>query len=171
MQLTGKQILESNIITNLCEEGIQQQGVDVRLKNVFSLSEKNIHYGYIPANGKTITPKMIPIHPTQNSEEKEVWCLPIGYYEVEFEEGCNIPNNIAMGFKTRSSLVRCGAEILSGQFDAGFTTDNMGAYLKVNIPIIIEKGARVAQAILTETYEVVADHLYNGQWQRDKQRI
>lgn len=177
MQLTGKQILESNIITNLCSEGIQQQGVDVRLKNVFAIvfslsdNEKNVHHGYIPAKGKTVAPKMDPIRPTKNSEEKEVWELLPGYYEVEFEEGCNIPNNIAMNFKTRSSLVRCGAEILSGQFDAGFETENMGAYLKVNLPIIIEKGARVAQAILTETYEVGTDQLYNGQWQGDKQRI
>lgn len=169
MQLTGKQISESNIITNLCSEGIQQQGVDVRIKNV-SKVVMDYGCGYVPAKGKTVAPKSI-IEPLINDNDTCGWMLQPGYYEVEFEEGCKIPNNIAMNFKTRSSLVRCGAEITSGQFDAGFETENMGAYLKVNLPIIIEKGARVAQAILTETYEVGTDQLYNGQWQGDKQRI
>lgn len=175
MQLTGKQISESNIITNLRSEGIQQQGVDVRIKNV-SKVVMDYGCGYVPAKGKTVAPKSIIepiIEPSTIQTEYDTceWMLQPGYYEVEFEEGCKIPNNIAMYFKTRSSLVRCGAEIISGQFDAGFETENMGAYLKVNLPIIIEKGARVAQAILTETYEVGTDQLYNGQWQGDKQRI
>ena len=75
-----------------------------------------------------------------------------------------------MYFKTRSSLVRCGAIIESGQFDGGFETQNMGAFLHVIRPIIIERGARVAQAIINETYTVDEDHMYNGQWQGDKQR-
>lgn len=168
MQLTGKQIKELGIITNICDEGVQQQGIDVRVKKISRVgggSNHEICVGMVPAEGKTIAPK--------TSELNEVngrWELSEGYYELEFEEGCKIPNYIAMYFKTRSSLVRCGAEILSGQFDAGFETKNMGAFLKVNIPIIIEKGARVAQAILTETYEVGEDNLYNGQWQYDKQR-
>jgi deoxycytidine triphosphate deaminase len=172
MQLTGKQIVEKNIITNFCNEGIQQQGVDVRIKKV-SVVGKSHHYssyGYIPKEGKTVTPTTTEIPPICLEGGKEYWDLTEGYYEVEFEEGCNIPNYIAMNFKTRSSLVRCGAEILSGQFDAGFSTNNMGAFLKVNIPITIEKGARVAQTILTETYEVDDNNLYNGQWQGDKQR-
>lgn len=172
MQLTGRQIVEKSIITNFCTDGIQQQGVDVRIKKISVVGRgyHNESYGRVPKEGKTITPTTTEIPPiTTNSIE--YWELPVGYYEVEFEEGCNIPNYIAMNFKTRSSLVRCGAEILSGQFDAGFATNNMGAFLKVNIPITIEKGARVAQAILTETYEVDNENLYNGQWQGDKQRL
>ena len=40
----------------------------------------------------------------------------------------------------------------------------------MNIPIRIEKGARVAQMIVNETYEVNDEDLYDGQWQGDKQR-
>jgi deoxycytidine triphosphate deaminase len=58
----------------------------------------------------------------------------------------------------------------SGQFDAGFNTEKMGCFLQVNHPINIEKGARIAQAIVTESYEVMDEDLYNGQWQGDKQR-
>ena len=165
MQLTGRMIVEENIITNVCDDGIQQQGVDVRLKSIKSplLGTRN---GAIPREGKTITPEFKNDIPCVN----DVYDLAPGYYEVEFEEGCSIPCDCAMYFKTRSSLIRCGAEIRSGQFDGGFETVNMGAFLKVEFPISIEKGARVAQAIINETYNVDENDLYDGQWQHDNQR-
>lgn len=165
MQLTGKQIVKNSIITNVCEEGIQQQGVDVRLMKVSKVSESNIDMGYVPANGKTHTPHTEEVMPIGG-----LWTLSPGYYEVEFKEGCKLPNVTAMYFKTRSSLVRCGAIIHSGQFDAGFETDKMGAFLHVINPIQIEVGARVAQVIVHESYPVDDDNMYNGQWQNDKQR-
>lgn len=163
MQLTGKQIVEREIITNYCEEGVQQQGIDVRLKAVYVLDGG----GMVPKKGKTKLPQ---------TKEIDCWVdnmikLVPGYYEVEFEEACNIPNNMVLNYKTRSSLVRCGAIIHSGQFDAGFKTQNMGAFLHVIRPIILEKGARLAQAIVTESYPVDNENLYNGQWQNDKQRV
>lgn len=159
MQLTGKEIIERSIITNYCDEGIQQQGIDVRLKNVFDVTST----GKVPKEGKTQHSKTLEVLPIYGT-----YCLTPGYYEVTFEEGCNIPNNATLHFKTRSSLVRCGALIHSGQFDAGFHTDNAGAFLQVLVPIEIEPGARVAQALVFTSNEV--ENLYDGQWQGDKQR-
>lgn len=169
MQLTGKQIVERNIIGGVCPEGIQQQGVDVRIDGVFEV----VHFGngVVPVKGKTTTPPTVEVAALDAYEgSKGYFYLSPGYYEVTFEESCKIPANCAMYFKTRSSLVRCGAEIRSGQFDGGFETEKMGAFLKVELPIKIEVGARVAQAIVTETYPVDAENLYNGQWQNDNQR-
>lgn len=163
MQLTGRQIVDRGIVIGSCEADVQQQGVDVRLKELWKVNDDKV--GFVPKEGKTMPPGNYMILAWD-----DVYELNPGYYEVEFEEGCDIPSNAAMYFKTRSSLVRCGAEILSGQFDGGFHTDNMGAFLKVNIPIKIEKGARVAQMIVNETYEVNDEDLYDGQWQGDKQR-
>ena len=163
MQLTGKQIVERDILQNVCVNGIQQQGIDVRLAKVHEVVGGT--GGFVPATGKTQTPGAVEVACPDG-----VYDLPTGYYEVTFEEGCKIPADCAMYFKTRSSLVRCGAEIRSGQFDGGFETDHMGAYLKVELPIKIEKGARVAQAIINETYPVEKEYLYDGQWQRDNQR-
>lgn len=169
MQLTGKQIVEKGIIIGVCEEGIQQQGIDVRIDRVFEVI--NFGNGTVPVKGKTTTPSTVEVATLDTHEDsKGYFYLPPGYYEVTFEEGCIIPANCAMHFKTRSSLVRCGAEIRSGQFDGGFETDRMGAFLKVELPIRIEKGARVAQAIINETYTVEKEYLYDGQWQNDKQR-
>ena len=180
MQLTGKQIIARGIVENYVEEGVQQQGVDVRLKEIYTLDGD----GYIPQTGKTIKPTTRPLTPLDVGAyscwygyyDKDRDCiaehaiLQPGYYEIEFEESCSIPKNCVLNFKTRSSLVRCGAIVHSGQFDAGFHTKNMGAFLHVIRPITIERGARVAQAVVSESYEVEREDLYEGQWQNDKQR-
>lgn len=159
--LTGKEIIEKGIITNYCDEGIQQQGVDLRIKCIRRVNGSSI--SLIPKEGKTQLP---------DYDEWDGWsnkfCLSPGYYEVEFMEGCNIPKNCAMWLKTRSSLVRCGATVHSGQFDAGFNTKNAGCFLEVRFNMDIERGARIAQAILFTSNDV--DNLYDGQWQNDKHR-
>lgn len=164
MQLTGKQIIEQKIITGACEAGLQQQGVDLRVKEIRQVSEKAS--GYIPEQGKSIVPTTFPI----DLYDDKSYVLKPGYYEVEFIEGCNVPNNTTLHIKTRSSLVRCGSQCFSGQFDGGFHTDNMGCFLHVILPISIDKGARIAQALVFESYPVDDDHMYNGQWQGDNQR-
>lgn len=155
MQLTGKEILERGIITGSCKEALQQQGIDLRIKDIKIVTG----VGEIPPEGKT----KLPMY-----DHYELGYIEPGYYEVTFEEGCKIPSNCSLHLKTRSSLVRCGAIIHSGQFDAGFETDSMGAFMHVIRPIKIEKGARVAQAIVFQSSDV--ENLYDGQWQNDKQR-
>lgn len=165
MQLTGKQIVDKGIVIGACVEGVQQQGVDVRLIKVSRVGEGVYDKGYVPTKGKTETP-----HSREVEYNAGTWKLEPGYYEIEFLEGCKIPSYASMYFKTRSSLVRCGAIVHSGQFDAGFETEKMGAFLHVILPIEIEIGARVAQMIVHESYTVGDEHMYNGQWQNDKQR-
>lgn len=162
MQLTGKEIIEKNILTNICEQGIQQQGIDVRIDKIFKTSDS----GYVPAVGKTMLSHTKEMPYTADG----IYELEPGYYEVLLMEGCNIPCDCALVFKTRSSLVRCGAIIHSGQFDAGFKTDHMGCFMHVINKIFIQRNARVAQAIVTQTAEVEQQQLYNGQWQGDRQR-
>ena len=168
MQLTGKEIIEKGIITNYIEEGIQQQGIDVRVEEIYGFNDSNIKNGYIPTKGKSIIPKTQPIIPINPFAQSNIYYLTPGYYEVKLKEGCTIPPNASLHFKTRSSLVRCGAIVHSGQFDAGFKTENMGCFLQVIHPIHIEIGARIAQAIVFESNDV--ENLYDGQWQGDKQR-
>lgn len=167
--LTGKEIAERGIISNFLKENIQQQGIDVRLLEVFKVDENG--GGIIPAGNsrKTITPKTEKIACLPDGKNGEFgWMLKPGYYEVMFDEGCDIPNNCSLQFKTRSSGIRCAIEIRSGLFDAGFNTKNMGAFMKVELPIFIERHARVAQVIVDSSNEV--ENLYNGQWQGDNQR-
>ena len=164
MQLTGAQIVERNIVTGVVVAGLQQQGVDLRVKNIRKVNDKAS--GYVPETGKT----QIPLTEEVSLYDDKTYVLKPGYYEIEFEEGCNIPIDATLHIKTRSSLVRCGSQCYSGQFDGGFHTDNMGCFLHVILPISIDKGARVAQALVFESYPVNEKQKYDGQWQGDKQR-
>ncbi len=169
MQLTGKQIVERGIVTGAIIEGIQQQGIDVRLRDVVSFAPGiNGSPGIVPAIGKTTLRSRASIPTNMDRGPQGAWYLEPGYYEVIVEEGCKMPNNAAMVFISRSSMVRNGAIIHCGQFDAGFETEHMGFFMQVLFPIIIEKGARIAQTRIFETAPV--DNLYQGQWQNDKQR-
>jgi len=164
MQLTGAQIVERKIVTGVVVAGLQQQGVDLRVKNIRKVNDKAS--GYVPETGKT----QIPLTEEVSLYDDKTYVLKPGYYEIEFEEGCNIPIDTTLHIKTRSSLVRCGSQCYSGQFDGGFHTDNMGCFLHVILPISIDKGARVAQALVFESYPVNEKQKYDGQWQGDKQR-
>ncbi len=159
MQLTGVEIRDRGIVTGFAPEALQQQGIDVRVENIKELTG----VGHIPAQGKTKLPEYVDAGINDN-----VWILPPGYYEVELMEGINMPDNAALTYKTRSSLVRCGAIVESGQFDAGFKTDKAGCFLVVHRIITIEKGARIAQVLVHEFNPV--DNTYEGQFQGDKQR-
>ena len=168
MQLTGKQIVEREIIKGYCADAIQQQGIDVRVDDIYKVLSDGS--ALIPMKGKTskFNTEKIAWHPKHTGAS--VIHLEPGYYEITLMESCSIPNNAVLNFKTRSSLVRNGMTVYSGQFDAGFNTDAMGCFLEVRFPVTIERGARIAQAAITETAEVGSDDLYNGQWQGDKQR-
>lgn len=167
MQLTGKQIVAEGIITNIdLDNAVQQQGVDLRVIQVNRVVGK----GRIPKKGKTYLPSYEKVALKEAEEDSEVfyWDLEPGYYEIIFAEGCKMPNNRAMTFVQRSSLLRSGVIIRSSQFDAGFETEHMGTFMQVFNPVEIEYGARVAQTLVMETAEV--ENIYNGQFQKDCQR-
>ncbi len=167
--LTGKELYESGMLIGALEENTQQQGVDIRIDKVSKLNGM----GVIPNEGKTTLPiyeeiQPLRFHNKQTGKYAFGWMLPEGVYEIEFVEGVNVGESFCMKPLTRSSLVRCGARIDSGLYDAGFHTEKAGAMLYVSNKILIEKGSRVAQIVCLESNEV--NNLYNGQFQNDKQR-
>ena len=164
MRLTGKQIAERGIVKGFCDEAVQQQGIDVRIDKISVVDGR----GIVPAVGKTIKAHTTNIE-WLNGDSEYVDLQP-GYYEVELMESCDIPKDAVLNYKTRSSLVRCGAIVHSGQFDGGFNTDKMGCFLEVLQPILIERRARIAQAVVDQSYPVAHDNLYKRQCQNDNQR-
>ena len=165
MQLTGKQITDQQIIQNIeqPEIQIQQQGVDLRLDKVYEFTELT-NAGYLCKNNKENKIPSPNLVKTVRIDGKDMYRLKPGYYEIYFKESCNIPSNISLHYKTRSTLIRSGAVIHSGQFDAGFTTDKMGAFLHVIHPngILIEQDTRVCQAICFQSEDVEKEKLYGN---------
>lgn len=157
--LNGKEIVRRGIVTNVPEENIAQHGVDLNLIKV----ERVMGIGLIPVKGKTILPNYQEIIATNG-----IWRLNPGVYNITFDQGCKIPSDVMCLIRQRSSLLRCGGQLHSSVFDAGFETENMGTFMVLFHPIDIEVGARVAQMYNHVSDEV--ENLYNGQFQKDSQR-
>ena len=154
-------MIDRSIITGPIEEdNIAQHGIDL---NVTKISRVCGSPGIIPRKGKTTLPQY-----ATEEVQSGIWHLEEGIYDLVFAQGCKIPADRMMLIKHRSSVLRSGAIVDSGIFDAGFETENLGAFLIVHHPIQIEYFARVAQAVAFESKEV--ENLYDGQWQRDNQR-
>ena len=95
--LTGKSIFDRGIVTNADEKNIQQVGVDLRVKKIFNLDTS---IGIIPKEGKTQIPKIL-YEARFDGNDFGTYHLSPGYYEVVFEEGCDVPSNVAVKPFTR----------------------------------------------------------------------
>lgn len=134
-----------------------QHGVDLTLKGV-----KTVQGGEVLKEKTNLyTDSVVEVNALE-FPGKEVYHLSPGTYEITFEQGCKLPNNVKANIIHRSSVLRTGSFILSGEYDPGFETANMGAFLFVTGDLLVEKGARVAQIIMSYTEESEA---YNGQFQ------
>jgi dUTP pyrophosphatase len=163
----GKNLIEEEIITGpIGEDNVAQHGIDLNVIEIHQV----FGGGIIPTEGKTVIGKSEKVDLTYDAPntKRNFWLLQPGVYDLKFAQGCNIPPDMMMLIRQRSSLLRNGAILHSSVFDAGFKTKNIGTIIVVNTPIMIEYGARVAQ-IYGHTCTPV-ENLYDGQWQGDKQR-
>jgi len=149
-----EQLLQTN------DKGAKAQvGYDLTLKGV-----KQINGGMVLAD-KTVVEDYTEMFPTQAPSGKFLFKLDPGTYSLTFEQGCKLDNTHTAVIRHRSSVLRCGGIITSGIYDPGFEVDEMGAVLIVTKPLMLERGARVAQIIMMENNPA---ELYDGQWMREK---
>jgi len=125
---------------------------------------KRIGGGVVAQDKTTIHPYELTM-PSMGPTGKLMYSLPAGAYSLTFDQGIKLPSDKTAFIVHRSSIVRCGSFITSGIFDPGFKTEQLGAVLFVVEPLLIEKGARVAQLFVHENYEA---ELYAGQWAGSK---
>lgn len=170
MQLTAQQIIEEGLLKLDNTQGKPAQvGYDLSLKHV----NRVLGSGMVLKDKTTLGTyqEVAPGSYFTDEGQRLMWYLEPGAYDVVFHEGCKIPANRSARICQRSSLLRNGAVIASSMFDPGFETDNIGTVMIVIAPIYIEVDARVAQIYFVHNDEVHDDHLYDGQWQKDKQRV
>jgi len=157
--LTAKQILEQGIVIPSEYSQPAQVGIDLSLASVHQCRMGSVVF----KNRTYIDPLGFEEVKTTSVDHKECWVLEPGTYAITFNEGCKIPANAAAFIIHRSSLYRTGTSIVSPVWDPGFQTEKMGTVMIVNVKLIVEKNARVAQMIVHETKEEA--ELYDGQWQ------
>lgn len=99
------------------------------------------------------------------SKKTQVVSLKPGkYYVVKTVEDLNLPENIQVVFRPRSTLYRSGVALFSGNASPGYCGGiNVGLINFGPKPFKIEMGARFIHAIFHEVKG--GTHLYRGQWQ------
>ena len=159
MLLTAEQILVEGIVIPSEHSKPAQVGIDLSLASVHQCRGGSMVY----KDRTEIDPEIFEEVKTVQVDGRECWMLDPGTYAITFNEGCKIPAYAAGFILHRSSLYRTGNSIVSPVWDPGFATDQMGTVLVVNVRLIVEKNARVAQ-MLVHTTDGDAE-LYDGQWQ------
>jgi len=157
-------ITEHKLVTNYIDLDTQLQpsGFDLSLESIeayqgggavdFSNKERVI------ADTKPLTP------------DKEGWYnLEQGVYKVVYNEVVKMPLDVAAIARTRSTLLRNGAEVGTAVWDPGYE-GRSSSMLIVHNPdgLRLKKDARVAQLIFFHTGEVSQG--YNGVYQRERMK-
>ena len=142
----------------------QQHGVDLTVREIYTISGDMLPA--VLANSTSPLQWEPRIRQTYRLQDGslEGWYLAPGLYSIEFDQGVEIPANCKANIIHRSSIARVGGQIYSGEYDAGFKTDNAGAFLVLHHECFIQEHARVAQIVVQEVKDGVRN-LYNGQWQ------
>ena len=161
-KILRKLITEYNLVTEYLDldKQLQPSGFDLSLESVeaylgggavdFSNRERVI------ADTRTIEP------------DSDGWInLEKGVYKVVYNEVVKMPMNVAAIARTRSTLLRNGAEVGTAVWDPGYE-GRSSSMLTVHNPhgLRLKKDARVAQLIFFETGDV--EKGYSGVYQKER---
>jgi len=149
-------LMENQIDTNV---QVTNNGIDLTLEAVEGFtSAGRIDF----SNSERVISDTEPM----NFDENDWLYMPRGTYKITYNEIVSIPNNAIAIARTRSSLLRCGATIGTGVWDAGYrgrsssllnVTNDKGIYLKRN--------ARVLQLVFFDLDSETEE--YSGAYQNE----
>ena len=139
---------------------LQPSGFDLSLESI----EEYLGGGAVDfSNEERIIAKTKPLV----MNEDEWYTVKKGVYKIVYNEVVKMPLNIAAIARTRSTLLRNGAEVGTAVWDPGYE-GRSSSMLTVHNPkgLKLKKNARVAQLIFFYTGEVGRG--YNGVYQRER---
>lgn len=157
------------------EDQVQPNGVDLTLAEVYEqrgpgrVSKDSKEIG----DRRTLVPEerkdVLASEASEDSEEEwsdssggaDAFYLPPGGYIVQYAETVSIPEGHVGFIYPRSTLMRNSCMLNTAVWDAGYTGKGEGL-LQVHHDIEIERGARIAQLVLTEGQH---DDTYDGSYQ------
>ena len=136
---------------------IQPNGVDLTLDAVFEPVES----GRIARTDKEIAERREVSIDERDRKSPPTYSLQPGGYIVRYDETIRVPEGHIGFVHPRSSLMRNGCMLNTAVWDAGYEGRGEGL-LEVHHEIELERGARIAQFVLSE-----ADHegTYDGSYQ------
>lgn len=160
-------ILRSNTIREFLSDPsdlseISLVGVDLTLKEIRRVEP----FGYSQGIYKKGTVLDVEAYKSVSSSTHNgmtVFLLPPGVYSVIFDQGIDIPLDCQCFIEQRSSLSRLGGSISHSLYEPGFKVDNLGAMMKLDLPVVLEQHCRIAQ--ITGERLGFECKRYDGQWQ------
>ena len=139
-------------LTNVKDGDSQPNACDLRLDRVFAM------WGMFTIDNDNK-------HHREKQELKtgvdDYYHLPIGTYEVSFENTVRVGPDEAGFVITRSTLNRNGLFITSGLYDSGYLGPMAACLHVTGGPARIKKGTRIAQYV---TWKAESLHLYSGDY-------
>ncbi|KAB1193181.1 deoxyuridine 5'-triphosphate nucleotidohydrolase [Haloferax sp. MBLA0076] len=144
-------------ISPVTDEQVQPNGVDLTLESVL----EQVEAGHLGREGKTIGERRPLDFADPNTE---TYRLDPGGYVLQYAETVQIPEEHVGFIYPRSSLMRNSCMLNTAVWDAGYEGKGEGL-LQVHHPIDLERGARVAQIVLTEANH---DGTYDGSYQGER---
>jgi len=143
-------------LTNVKQEDIQPNAVDLRVAKIFKM--KNETFILSDPENKKVHRGSVEI-PTLY--DTNWWRLNPGTYEIVMENIVSVGPDEAGWVITRSTLNRNGVFITSGLYDSGYHGVMAGALHVTNGPVEIERGTRVGQFLLFKAQALSA---YEGSY-------
>lgn len=154
--IENNKLMENQIDTNV---QVTNNGIDLTLESVEAFTTAG-HIDF--SNSERIISETEPL----DFDEKDWLFIPRGTYKITYNEVVSIPKNAIAIARTRSSLLRCGATIGTGVWDAGYrgrsssllnVTNEKGIHLKRN--------ARVLQLVFFDLDSETEE--YSGAYQNE----
>ena len=150
---------EPPLIEPVDDPGVQVQpnGFDLTLESVWRIDGQG-------SIGRTNSERVIPARAPISASEDGWFELGPGAYVIHFREIVAMPLDVMAFGRPRSSVLRCGASIHTGIWDAGYRGRSEALLLVHTEPgIRLAVGARVVQVVFVRLDGVT--HAYAGTYQ------
>ncbi len=166
MILGPKRLLElvkkKKLVEGLAERELlnpEGAGFDLRLGEIYKISG-TAFLG--ETERKTPTVKLL--HKYDKKKKKKIVIKPNDFYLVTTMESFNIPKNLTVNFKPRTTTFRSGLFLRTGNVAPGYKGPvTFGLKNEGKVKVTIEMGARFVHA---QFFEVKGGgSMYRGQWQ------
>lgn len=166
MILGPKKLLElvkkKKLVENLSERELtnpEGAGFDLRLGEVYKISG-----AAFLGETERKTPRIKLIQKYSKNIKRTVKIKPGEYYLVTTIESFNVPQNLTVNFKPRTTTFRSGLFLRTGNVAPGYKGPvTFGLKNEGPITVTIEMGARIVHAQFDEVKG--GGSMYRGQWQ------
>lgn len=140
------------------DEQVQANGFDLTLRDISMMQSAGT---IAVSNNERVLSKLSPL-----TFEKDYLMLASGIYMVTYNEVVHLPRNIMALGRPRSSLLRCGVNVGTAVWDAGYEGRSQ-SLLTVHNPrgFRVQKNARITQLVFMEL--TGESEGYNGVYQRE----